>query len=150
MRFSNGGQMRFKPGPVVSLILVATISLVSVALPVRAHHVQLAGTFNDTFSDVEGAVKEVRFRSPHVWVILEVKGDQGERQLWPLEAANPTALQGIGVTPDYLKAGDTVKARCRRLRIVPKGQDNDCILGFLKPKDGIAKDWSGNNLPAPN
>jgi hypothetical protein len=56
---------------------------------------------------------------------------------------------GIGVTTDYVKAGDPIKARCRRLRVVPKGHDNDCILGFLKARDGTIKDWSGNNAPLP-
>jgi hypothetical protein len=70
-------------------------------------------------------------------------------QLWPLEAGSPKELQGIGVTADYVKAGDTIKARCRRLRVVPKGHDNDCILGFLKAKDGTVKDWSGDNAPIP-
>jgi len=32
---------------------------------------------------------------------------------------------------------------------VAKGNDNDCVLGFLKAKDETVKDWSGNNLPAP-
>ena len=100
-------------------------------------------------SSVAGVVKEVRMRPPHAWIMLEVKGDNGELQLWPLEAASPTALQGIGVTPDYVKAGDTIKARCRRLRVVPQGHDNDCILGFLKAKDGTVKDWSGTNAAVP-
>jgi len=33
--------------------------------------------------------------------------------------------------------------------VVAKGNDNDCVLGFLKAKDETVKDWSGNNLPAP-
>ena len=106
-------------------------------------------SFNDTFSEVQGAVKEVRWGPPHVWVMLEVKSAEGELQLWPLEAASPSALQSMGLTSSYLKAGDTVKARCRRLRVVEKGKDNDCILGFLKGSDGKARDWSGNNAAVP-
>jgi hypothetical protein len=49
------------------------------------------------------------------------------------------------VTPDYVKPGDTVKARCHRLR----DGSNGCLLGFLKAKDGTVKDWDGNNAPAP-
>jgi uncharacterized protein DUF6152 len=141
--------MRVKSGPVVSMIGVVMTLVLCVILPINAHHVHPAGLFNDSFSDVQGVVKEVRFRPPHVWIMLEVKADDGDLQLWPLEAASPTALQGIGITPDFLKAGDTVKARCRRLRVVDKGKDNDCILGFLKAGDGSVKDWSGNNAPAP-
>jgi Family of unknown function (DUF6152) len=141
--------MRFESGPVVSMIVVAMTFGVAIALPVGAHHTPPPGLFNDMFSDVQGVVKEVRLRPPHAWIMLEVKGDDGVLQLWPLEAASPIALQGIGVTPDYVKAGDTIKARCRRLRVVPKGHDNDCILGFLKARDGTVKDWSGKNAAVP-
>ena len=109
-------------------------------------HPRQVVSFRYSSRSVQGVVKEVRFRSPHVWIMLEVKADDDELQLWPLEAASPAALQEIGVTSDYLKAGDAVKARCRRLRVVAKGGDNDCILRFLKAKDGTVKDWSGNNL----
>ena len=147
----NGGRMRFRSarGVSISMIAAAMSLAVSVALPIRAHHAHPAGVFNDAFSDVQGVVKEVRLRPPHVWVMLEVRGDAGETQLWPLEGASPSVLEKIGVTSSYLKAGDTVKARCRRLRVVAKGGDNDCILGFLKGPDGTVKDWSGNNTSAP-
>jgi hypothetical protein len=49
------------------------------------------------------------------------------------------------VTRDYLKVGDTVKARCHPLRDGSRG----CLLGFLKAPDGSIKDWDGNNLPIP-
>jgi hypothetical protein len=141
--------MRFKSALVVSMIGVAMTLVLGVVLPMRAHHTPPPGLFNDTFSDVQGVVKEVRLRPPHAWIMLEVKGDDGRVQLWPLEAASPTVLQRIGVTPDYVKAGDTIKARCRRIRVVPEGHDNDCLLGFIKAGDGTVKDWSGNSAPAP-
>jgi hypothetical protein len=131
------------------MIVVAMTAVLGSVLPIRAHHTPPPGLFSDTFSDVQGVVKEVRLKPPHAWIMLEVKGDDGQVKLWPLEAASPTVLQGIGVTPDYVKAGDTIKARCRRLRVVPEGNDNDCLLGFIKAGDGTVKDWSGNNAPAP-
>jgi hypothetical protein len=94
---------------------------------------------------VEGVVKEVHLVVPHSWIYLEVKDATGEPQMWALEATNRTGLERIGVTPDYLKVGDTVKARCHRLR----DGSNGCLLGFLKAKDGAVKDWDGNNAPAP-
>jgi len=141
--------MRFESGPLVSMLGGAIAFVVAIALPMGAHHTHPPGLFNDTFSDIQGVVREVRLTPPHSWVMLEVRGDDGVLQLWPLEAGSPKELQGIGVTADYVKAGDTIKARCRRLRVVPKGHDNDCILGFLKAKDGTVKDWSGDNAPIP-
>ena len=130
--------MRFK-----SLPGVAVICVVGAALPMWAHHSH--GNYEDTFMDIEGVVKEVHLVVPHSWIYLEVKGANGAPEIWALEATGRTGLQKTGVTPDYVKPGDTVKARCHRL----KDGSNGCLLGFLKAKDGTVKDWDGNNAPPP-
>jgi hypothetical protein len=117
--------------------------MVAFALSAWAHHSH--GAYVDTFMDIQGVVKEVHLVVPHSWIYLEVKGDKGEPQIWALEATGRTGLQRIGVTADYVKPGDTVKARCHRLM----DGSNGCLLGFLKAKDGTVKDWDGNNAPAP-
>ena len=122
---------------------LAAICAIAIALPAWAHHSH--GNYTDTFMDVEGVVKEVHLVVPHSWVYLEVKDPKGEPQMWALEATGRAGLQRIGVTAEYLKPGDTVKARCHRLR----DGSNGCLLGFLKAKDGTVKDWDGNNAPAP-
>jgi hypothetical protein len=130
--------MRFKLG-----LGLAAICAVAFALPAGAHHSH--GNYLDTFMDVEGVVTEVHLLAPHSWVYLEVKDAKGQPQMWALEATGRTALQKMGVTKDYLKLGDIVKARCHRLR----DGSNGCLLGFLKAKDGTVKDWDGNNAPPP-
>ena len=52
----------------------------------------------------------------------------------------------IGVTRDYLKVGDAVKARCHQL----KDGSNGCLLGFLKGPDGVVKNWDGDTGPVPS
>ena len=130
--------MRFKSG-----VGLAASCAVAFAWPAWAHHSH--GNYVDTFMDVEGVVKEVHLVVPHSWIYLEVKGANGEPEMWALEATGRTGLQRIGVTADYLKTGDPVKARCHHLR----DGSNGCLLGFLKTKDGIVKDFDGNNAPAP-
>jgi hypothetical protein len=130
--------MRFRSGLCAALFCAA-----SAVLPVWAHHSH--GAYVDTFMDIQGVVKEVHLIVPHSWVYLEVKDAKGEPQIWALEATGRPGLQRVGVTPDYVKPGDTVKARCHRLR----DGSNGCLLGFLKAKDGTVKDWDGNNAPAP-
>ena len=130
--------MRFKQGCCLSAICA-----VAVALPAWAHHSH--GNYVDTFMDISGVVKEVHLVVPHSWVYLEVKDEKGEPQMWALEATGRVGLQKIGVTADYLKPGDTIKARCHRLR----DGSNGCLLGFLKAPDGTVKDWDGNNAPPP-
>ena len=130
--------MRFK-----LMLGIVTICAVSPTLPLWAHHSH--GAYVDTFMDIEGIVKEVHLVVPHSWIYMEVKDEKGEPQMWALEATGRTGLQRSGVTADYVKPGDTVKARCHRLR----DGSNGCLLGFLKAKDGTVKDWDGNNAPAP-
>jgi len=131
--------MHFKSG----LLIIAICTAVFV-LPAWAHHSH--GNYEDTFMDISGVVKEVHLVVPHSWIYLEVKDPKGgEPQVWALEATGRTGLQRIGVTADYVKPGDEVKARCHHLR----DGSNGCLLGFLKAKDGTVKDWDGNNAPAP-
>ena len=131
--------MRFK-----SLLGFAIILVAAAAGPMWAHHSH--GNYEDTFMDISGVVKEVHLVVPHSWIYLEVKDAKGEPQMWAMEATGRTGLQRIGVTVDYVKPGDTVKARCHHLR----DGSNGCLLGFLKAKDGTVKDWDGNNAPAPD
>ena len=130
--------MQFRSG-----LCVAAICVAGVALPIWAHHSH--GQYEDTFMDIEGVVKEVHLVVPHSWIYLEIKDAKSEPEVWALEATGRPQLQKIGVTPDYVKPGDTVKARCHHLR----DGSNGCLLGFLKAKDGTVKDWDGNSAALP-
>jgi hypothetical protein len=123
---------------VLTLVVAACITASA-----SAHHSH--GQYEDTFSDIQGVVKEMHLLTPHSWVYIEVKDAGGAARLWALEGTNRAALEKIGVTRDYVKAGDTVKARCHLLR----DKNSGCLLGFLKAGDGSVKDWDGGNAPAP-
>ena len=125
---------------------VAPTTLVCVLLlaaSTRAHHSH--GNYVDTFTDVEGVVKEVHLVNPHSWIYIEVKGPAGQPQKWSLEASSKIALERIGVTTEYIKPGDNIKARCHPLRDGSRG----CLLGFVKARDGSVKDWDASNVPLP-
>jgi len=123
---------------------LGVIFAVAISFPAWAHHSH-GNYITDTFIDLEGVVKEVHLVVPHSWVYLEVKDGKGEPEVWALEATGRTGLERIGVTRDSVKPGDTVKARCHKLR----DGSNGCLLGFLKEKDGTVKDWDGNNAKVP-
>ena len=124
---------------------VAAIGVLLYVVSARAHHSH--GAYVDTFMDVQGVVKEVHLVVPHSWVYIEVKNPKGgEPEVWALEATGRTGLERVGVTATTVAVGDTVKARCHRLR----DGSNGCLLGFLKAKDGTVKDWDGNNAPPPS
>ena len=128
--------MRFTLGFIV-------VGLLVLSMPARAHHSH--GLYEDAFTDVTGVVKEIHFLAPHSFVYIEVKPAKGEPQLWSLEGTSRQGLERIGVTKEYVKVGDTIKARCHVLRDGSYG----CLLGYVKAKDGTVKDWDGGQLAAP-
>ena len=119
------------------------VGLLVLGAPVWAHHSH--GLYEDQFTDVSGVVKEIHFLIPHSFVYIEVKPPSGEAQLWALEGTSRMGLERIGATGDYVKVGDTIKARCHKL----KDGEPGCLLGFVKARDGSVKDWDGGNLAAP-
>ena len=123
---------------------LVAICVLAFAVAASAHH--SASNYTNTYIDIEGVVKEVHFVVPHSWVYMEVKDAKGEPQIWILEAVGRPALQRVGVTPDYLKAGDAVKARCYPLRDGSHG----CRLGFVKAGDGSVKNWNAEPTPPPS
>jgi Family of unknown function (DUF6152) len=136
--------MQFTSAWLKSVLSVTAIYAASAALPLWAHHSH--GNYEDTFMDLEGVVTEVHIVVPHSWIYIEVKDPKGgDPQVWAMEATGRPQLQKIGVTPDYVKPGDKVKARCHHLR----DGSNGCLLGFLKAADGTVKDWDGNGAPVP-
>ena len=124
---------------------LAVICAVAFTLPLLAHHSH--GNYEDVFMDVEGKVTEIHYVVPHSWVYIEVPDPAGgEAQFWALEATGRAGLERLGVDRDYMKIGDTITARCHRLR----DGSNGCLLGFLKGPDGSVKDWDGGNGPVPD
>jgi hypothetical protein len=128
--------MRFRLG-------LAAMCVVAFALPTVAHHSH--GNYTDGTIDIEGVVKEVHLVVPHSYVYIDVaKG--GQMETWVLEATSRQGLERIGVTRDYLKVGDKIKARCHQLRDGSAG----CLLGYLKGPDGVVKNWDGGSGPVPS
>lgn len=120
-------------------LTLATTGALALAVPAWAHHSH--GNYeNDESVDLEGVVTEVHLINPHSWVFMAVTDENGQTTEWALEATGPGGLARIGVTSDYIGPGDTIKARCHRLRDGGSG----CLLGFLQGRDGSVKDWDGH------
>lgn len=117
------------------VVILATAGLVMGA-PARSHHSH-ANYAMAEFVHISGTVTNLHWMSPHIWVYLEVSGDDGEREIWSVEAANPWQLERNGVTRDTVRVGDTVSARCHRLR----DGSNGCLLGYMTGRDGIERLW---------
>src|SRR5262245_60868989 len=83
------------------------LCLALVAL-VSAHHSQSEYDLRSKV-DVEGAVTKVEWKSPHVWIYVDVTNAKGEKVNWSFELPSPVTLMRRGWTRDSLKHGDRIK-----------------------------------------
>jgi hypothetical protein len=66
--------------------------------------------------ELQGTVQEFKFTSPHAFIVLEVKGDDGTTTIWNLEGASPSFLVRDGWSSQSLKSGDEIKLSIDPLR----------------------------------
>jgi hypothetical protein len=123
----QGGDMRRQLAAIlVSAALIAT----SEAL---AHH-SFAMFDQENPVELEGVVQEFKFTSPHTFIILVVKQEDGSTQTWSLEGGAPSALVRDGWSSKSLKPGDELKMMIEPLRSgAPGGSWN---VGKTKFRDG--------------
>ena len=117
------------------VVILAAAGLVMGA-PARSHHSHANYAMTE-YLHISGTVTSLHWISPHIWVYLEVNGDDGEPEIWVMEAANPRQVERNGVTRDTVRVGDTVSARCHRIR----DGSNGCLLGYMTGPDGIERLW---------
>ena len=58
--------------------------------------------------EIEGIVQEFKYTNPHAYILLEVKGTDGNAVVWNLEGGAPSLLTRDGWTSRTLKAGDEI------------------------------------------
>ena len=58
--------------------------------------------------DVAGTVTKVEWKSPHVWVYVDVTDNKGQTVNWSFELPSPVTLMRRGWNRDSLKSGDRV------------------------------------------
>jgi len=84
--------------------------------------------------ELEGVVQDFKFTSPHTFIILVVKQQDGSTQTWSLEGGAPSALVRDGWSSKTIKPGDELKMTIEPLRSgAPGGSWN---VGRTKFKDG--------------
>jgi hypothetical protein len=77
--------------------------------PASAHHSFAAEFLADKTLTIEGRVKEVWFRNPHVRYYIEVTDDNGDTVDWDVRTSSPTLLVRRGWTEDTIREGDRVR-----------------------------------------
>lgn len=116
--------------------LVPVVAVMALGMPAWGHHSHTNYEMTE-YLDIEGTVTTIHWINPHIWIYIEVAGDEGETEFWVLESATPRQLARNGVDRDTVNAGDSISARCHRLRDGSRG----CLLGYLTGRDGVERLW---------
>jgi hypothetical protein len=75
-----------------------------------AHHGRGETYISGMTKEIEGTVKEVLWRNPHVAILIDVAGDNGEVTTWTIEHSNVSTLARLGYGRQTLKPGMDVTA----------------------------------------
>jgi len=90
----------------VVVLILAVMMLSSVAA--YAHH-SFAATYDQSKTvTIEGKVAQFLIRSPHSFLHVLAKDENGQTQRWAIEWQGAAQLVDAGITKDTLKAGDPV------------------------------------------
>jgi hypothetical protein len=98
----------------LSVILIGG-SLIAMGGAAMAHH-SFAMFDTDNQIELEGVVREFKYTSPHTFILLEVKAQDGSTTVWNLEGGTPSALVRDGWSSQSLKPGDELKMMVAPLR----------------------------------
>lgn len=90
----------------VRALIVVTAS-VGGANSAGAHHSY--AMFDKTKSlTLKGQVDKIEWRNPHVYILLNVAGEDGKTTQYAVECSSPNELQRWGWKANSIKAGDSV------------------------------------------
>jgi hypothetical protein len=95
--------------------LLATGAFVATSGAVMAHH-SFAMFDQEHPIEVVGVVQEFRYTSPHVYIFLEIKGQDGSSTTWNLEGGSPSLLVREGWSGTIIKPGDELRMTIDPLR----------------------------------
>ena len=73
---------------------------------VSAHHSR--AHYGNEEATTKGIVLEYKWRNPHVFVVWDVKDQNGKSTQWVGEMASVTSMIADGMTKDSLKIGDEI------------------------------------------
>ena len=89
-------------------LFLAISSLLFAAFPVSAHHSFAAEYDGGKPTTQTGTVTKIEWMNPHVYIYMDVKGEDGQTANWRFEGYPPNTLRRVGFAKDMLKIGDTV------------------------------------------
>ncbi len=93
----------------------AGATLVASVSAAVAHH-SFAMFDADHPLELVGTVQELRYIAPHTIIVLAVRHQDGNAELWKLEGGSPSVISRDGWRPDSVKPGDELRIIVEPLR----------------------------------
>ena len=94
---------------------LALAVLVVAVVPAAAHHSFAAFDMTNQ-KTVTGAVKQVDWTNPHIWIWIDVANDKGGSDTYAFEGMSPNFLARRGSTRSTLHTGDKITVSYRPMR----------------------------------
>jgi hypothetical protein len=91
-----------------SAVLLAGSALLAMGAPGMAHH-SFAMFDQEHPIELVGTVTEFKYSSPHVYILLDVKDQEGTSTTWILEGGSPSLLVREGWSGTIIKPGDELR-----------------------------------------
>ena len=99
-----------------SLVIGLAMALgLLVSIPLFAHHGNASFATDKTLV-LKGTVTRWIYASPHLLLMLDVKGENGEIAHWVVESQSPTVMYPSGYRKDSFKPGDEVTVTASEAR----------------------------------
>ena len=116
-----------------------------------AHHSAhgIYDTGNTEFSIV-GEITEIRWRNPHIRIMVAVASEDGQTEEWRVELNDPRSMVSVGITPDLFSVGDRIRAigsPGRRGERILFGGNGSTSIAF--PDGRVVGDEAAINLREP-
>ena len=110
---------------------------------VQAHH-SFAVHFDPTgLASVQGTVADIRIRSPHSFLGLDVQGEDGTVQRWEVETHSIPLLKRVNIDQDTFEIGQTLTVSGMPSRV----PDRPLIFGLVfETDDGMVYQWAPDTL----
>ncbi len=101
---------------VKQLFSLGFLAVLAATAPAMAHH-SLVGEF-DTSVDFElrGAITEVEWTNPHIWLYMDVTDENGNIAKWQCEMGSPNQLIRQGWSKEDLPIGTVIRANANPAR----------------------------------
>lgn len=98
------------------ILTTGLLAALAVATPVMAHH-SLVGEFDTSVSfELRGAITEVEWTNPHIWLYLDVTEEDGTVAKWQCEMGSPNQLIRQGWAKEDLPLGTVIRANANPAR----------------------------------